>query len=74
MYGRAVGVSLLGIGGRPVTVEAFVGRGLPSFVVTGLLALVLPDSLQIPLLGVGFGGLHLGFGYLVRRAGHGSEG
>jgi hypothetical protein len=45
-----------------------------AFAATGLLALVLPESLQIPLLGVGFGGLHLGFGYLVRRAGHGSEG
>lgn len=45
-----------------------------SFVATGLLALVLPDGAQIPMLGVGFGGLHLGFGYLVRRAGHGSEG
>jgi len=40
-----------------------------SFVATGLLALMLPEGLQIPLLGVGFGGLHL-----VRRAGHGSEG
>lgn len=45
-----------------------------SFVATGLLALLLPDSAQIPMLGVGFGGLHILFGYLVRRAGHGSEG
>ena len=44
-----------------------------SFVVAGLLALVLPDSLQIPMLGIGFGGLHIGFGLLVRRAGHGRE-
>ena len=45
-----------------------------SFVAMGLLALVLPDSLQIPMLGIGFGGLHILFGYLTRRAGHGSEG
>jgi magnesium chelatase family protein len=44
MYGRAVGVSLLGIGGRPVTVEAFVGRGLPSFVVTGLPGAAVNDA------------------------------
>ena len=45
-----------------------------AFVAVGLLALLLPDSLQIPMLGVGFGGLHILFGYLTRRAGHGSEG
>jgi hypothetical protein len=45
-----------------------------SFVAAGLLALVLPDSLQILMLGSGFGGLHLGFGYSVRRAGHGGQG
>jgi hypothetical protein len=45
-----------------------------AFVAAGLVALVLPDSLQIPMLGVGFGGLHILFGYLVRRAGHGGEG
>jgi hypothetical protein len=45
-----------------------------AFVALGLLALVLPDSLQIPLLGVAFGGLHILFGYLMWRAGHGREG
>lgn len=45
-----------------------------SFVVTGLLALLLPESLQTLMLGVGFGGLHIVFGYLMRRAGHGREG
>jgi magnesium chelatase family protein len=44
MYGRAVGVSLLGIGGRPITVEAFVGRGLPSFIVTGLPGAAVNDA------------------------------
>jgi hypothetical protein len=45
-----------------------------AFVVAGLVALVLPDSLQIAMLGVGFGGLHILFGYLTRRTGHGGEG
>jgi hypothetical protein len=44
-----------------------------AFVAVGLVALVLPDSLQIAMLGVGFGGLHILFGYLTRRTGHGSE-
>ena len=35
MYGRVVGVTVLGVGGHLVTVEAFVGRGLPSLVFTG---------------------------------------
>ena len=36
MYGRVVAVTVLGVGGHLVTVEAFVGRGLPSLVFTGL--------------------------------------
>ena len=44
-----------------------------AFVAVGLLALVLPDSVQIAMLGIGFGGLHILFGYLTRRTGHGSE-
>jgi hypothetical protein len=31
-----VGVTLLGVGGHLVTVEAHIGRGLPSLVFTGL--------------------------------------
>jgi hypothetical protein len=45
-----------------------------GFVALGLVALLLPASLQIPMLGAGFGGLHILFGYLTRRAGHGREG
>lgn len=41
-----------------------------SFVATGLVALLLPQELQILMLGIGFGGLHILFGYLTRRAGH----
>jgi hypothetical protein len=44
-----------------------------AFVATGLLALLLPESWQILMLGVGFGGLHIVFGYLMARAGHGRE-
>lgn len=45
-----------------------------SFVVVGSLALVLPQSAQILMLGVGFGGLHIAFGYWMGRVGHGCEG
>jgi hypothetical protein len=44
-----------------------------SFVAVGLLALLLPAHWHILMLGAGFGGLHLVFGYLTRRAGHGRE-
>ena len=44
MYGRAMGVSLLGIGGRPITVEASVGRGLPAFVLTGMPGAAVHDA------------------------------
>ena len=36
MYGRVQGVAVLGVGGHVVTVEAHVGRGLPTLIVTGL--------------------------------------
>ncbi|MGE5227959.1 MAG: YifB family Mg chelatase-like AAA ATPase [Planctomycetaceae bacterium] len=44
MYGRVVGVTVLGVGGRPVTVEAFVGRGLPSLTITGLPGAAAQDA------------------------------
>jgi len=31
-YGRVTGVSILGVSGRPIVVEAHVGRGLPSLI------------------------------------------
>jgi hypothetical protein len=37
------------------------------FVVFGLTALLLPDDLQILMLGAGFGGLHIVFGFLIGR-------
>lgn len=44
MYGRVVGVTVLGVGGYPITVEAFVGRGLPSFTLTGLPGAAVQDA------------------------------
>ncbi|HKU13420.1 MAG TPA: hypothetical protein VJQ52_03440 [Steroidobacteraceae bacterium] len=44
-----------------------------AFVVVGMAALLLPESWQIALLGAGFGGLHIAFGYLTGRTGHGRE-
>jgi hypothetical protein len=38
-----------------------------AFIVLGLLALVLPESLQVLMLGAGFGGLHVLFGFLIGR-------
>lgn len=44
MYGRVSGVTVVGVGGRHVTVEAFVGRGLPSLTVTGLPGATVSDG------------------------------
>ena len=44
MYGRVTGVTVLGVGGHPVTVEAFVGRGLPSLTITGLPGAAVQDA------------------------------
>jgi hypothetical protein len=43
------------------------------FILFGLLALLLEDDLQILMLGAGFGGLHLVFGYLIGRMSHGRK-
>ena len=36
MYGRVRGVGLVGAHGVPIVVEAYVGRGLPALILTGL--------------------------------------
>lgn len=36
MYGRVIGVAVVGVRGHLVTVEAHIGRGLPSLTLTGL--------------------------------------
>ena len=38
-----------------------------AFIGLGILALLLPGSLQILMLGAGFGGLHVLFGFLIGR-------
>jgi hypothetical protein len=43
------------------------------FILFGLVTLLLPDGLQILMLGAGFGGLHIVFGFLIGRVGHGRE-
>jgi hypothetical protein len=43
------------------------------FIVFGLTALLLPDDLQILMLGAGFGGLHIVFGFLIGRMSHGRK-
>jgi magnesium chelatase family protein len=44
MYGRVFGVAVVGVDGRLVTVEAHVGRGLPSLTLTGLPGAMVQDS------------------------------
>jgi magnesium chelatase family protein len=44
MYGRVLGMAVLGVGGFPVTVESFVGRGLPSLTLTGLPGAAVQDA------------------------------
>jgi hypothetical protein len=56
-----------------VTTTRTIGVLGGAFALLGVLALVLPDSLQILMLGVGFGGLHLLFGFLIGRMGHGRQ-
>lgn len=43
------------------------------FVLFGLAALLLPSDLQLLMLGAGFGGLHIVFGILIGRMGHGHK-
>jgi magnesium chelatase family protein len=38
------GVTVVGVGGEPVAVESFVGRGLPSLTVTGLPGVTVQDG------------------------------
>lgn len=44
MYARVLGVTIIGVHGRPVVVEAHVGRGLPSLTVTGLPGAAVQDA------------------------------
>ncbi len=44
MYGRVIGVSVVGVRGHLIVVEAHIGRGLPSFILTGLPGAPVQDA------------------------------
>jgi magnesium chelatase family protein len=44
MYGQVTGITVVGVGGHVVAVEAFVGRGLPGLTVTGLPGAAVQDA------------------------------
>jgi magnesium chelatase family protein len=44
VYGRVTGVSIVGVRGQPIVVEAHVGRGLPSLTLTGLPGAAVQDA------------------------------
>ncbi len=44
MYGKVVGVAVIGVQGFPVAVEAHIGRGLPSLAMTGLPGASVQDA------------------------------
>jgi magnesium chelatase family protein len=44
VYGRVIGVSILGVRGSPIAVESHVGRGLPSLTLTGLPGAAVQDA------------------------------
>jgi hypothetical protein len=72
------GTWLLLYGCALVTASAATTRTIAAlgvlFVLFGLAALLLPDDWQIWMLGAGFGGLHIVFGFLIGRKGrHGSQ-
>jgi hypothetical protein len=64
------GCALVAASAATTQVIAILGA---LFIMCGLLALLLPDELQIWMLGAGFGGLHIVFGFLIRRMSHGRE-
>jgi hypothetical protein len=57
----------------PTTRTIALGTLGSLFAALGLLALLLPDSLQMLLLGAGFGGLHIAFGLLIARSPRGRQ-
>jgi hypothetical protein len=56
-----------------VTTMAIVGWMGLCFAGLGLVALASPVAFHIPLLALGFGGLHILFGILIARGAHGHE-
>jgi len=56
-----------------VSTTAIVAWMGVCFAGLGIVALVGPAALHIPLLALGFGGLHIVFGILIARGAHGHE-
>ena len=44
MYGKVIGVAVIGVRGHPVAVEAHIGRGLPALCLTGLPGASVQDA------------------------------
>jgi hypothetical protein len=59
--------------GASVVTNRAIGMLGAAFFACGVLALLLPERAQMFMLGAGFGGLHIIFGFSIRRAVHGSE-
>jgi hypothetical protein len=64
------GCALISASVSTTTIVAWMGL---CFAGLGITALFAPVVLQIPLLGLGFGGLHILFGILIGRGAHGDE-
>jgi hypothetical protein len=60
LYGAAV----TSAGSFSVNVLPLMGAG---FMLTGIIGLISPPGLHAALLALGFGGLHIGFGYWIAR-------
>lgn len=56
-----------------VSTRVIVGWMGACFAVLGVIALIVPSPFHIPLLGSGFGGLHILFGILIGRGAHARE-
>jgi hypothetical protein len=59
------GCALIAASAATIQVMTFIGAGFFMF---GAIALFAPAALQMALLGLGFGGLHLLLGYMIGRA------
>jgi magnesium chelatase family protein len=44
LYAKVIGVTVVGVRGHPIVVEAHIGRGLPSLTLTGLPGTALQDA------------------------------
>jgi hypothetical protein len=71
------GTWLLLYGCALITASAATTRTIGAlggcFSLLGMVALLLPDDLQILILAIGFGGLHIVFGFVIGRTTHASE-